>query len=150
MADITETENKFLNELVKDCITYRLSKEEALDYIDFRFHRISERSYKRRKAYVLSHESSQLWLDHFTRLGFVQHHRAQMDNIQRLQDDSLRQFYIETQKSQEERNEDKIKSLKQDVRENAKLLSELGLGTPIISAIKARIEENVKTIQVRQ
>lgn len=33
MGDITETENKFLNELVKDCITYRLTETESLEYI---------------------------------------------------------------------------------------------------------------------
>ena len=41
--------------------------------------------------------------------------------------------------------------LKQDIRDNVKLLSELGLGTPIISAIKAKLErqEDAKTVQVR-
>ena len=29
--------------------------------------------------------------------------------------------------------------LKQDIRDNVKLLSELGLGTPIISAIKVKV-----------
>lgn len=37
MADITETERKFLNELVMDCITYRLTEKEALEYIETRF-----------------------------------------------------------------------------------------------------------------
>ncbi|MEP6576408.1 MAG: hypothetical protein ABJB85_08280 [Nitrososphaerota archaeon] len=48
------------------------------------------------------------------------------------------------------RDEFKISRLKNDIRENAKLLSELGLGTPIISAIKAKLEENAKTIQISQ
>jgi len=45
--------------------------------------------------------------------------------------------------------------LKQDIRDNVKLLSELGLGTPIISAIKSKLsqserqQEDVKTVQVR-
>ena len=34
--------------------------------------------------------------------------------------------------------------LKQDIRDNVKLLSELGLGTPIISAIKAKLERQNK------
>ena len=33
MGDITETENKFLNELLKDCITYRLTETESIEYI---------------------------------------------------------------------------------------------------------------------
>ncbi len=86
---ITETENKFLNSLVIDSIIYRLTTEEGLSYIETRFKKISERSYKQRKATVLSDESTQVWLNHFTRIGFVQHHKEQIEHIQRLQDDSL-------------------------------------------------------------
>ncbi len=146
---ITQTENRFLNELVKDCIIYRLSEPEGLEYIKERFHRISESSYKKRKANVLSDESTQVWLNHFTRTGFVQHHKKQVEIIEAIQNDSLRQFFIETNGTN--RDEDKIKSLKYDIRENSKLLTELGLGTPIISAIKAKIEEakNVQAVQTR-
>jgi hypothetical protein len=146
---ITETENKFLNSLVVDSIIYRLSTEESLSYIQTRFKKISEASYKKRKAAVLSDESTQVWLNYFTRIGFVQHHKEQMEHIQRVEEDSMRQFFVETIKGN--RNEDRILRLKQDIRDNVKLLSELGLGTPIISAIKAKLErqEDAKTIQVR-
>jgi hypothetical protein len=147
MAAITEECNLFLNELVKDCITYRLDADEALEYIRIRFKKISEPSYKRRKDHVLSDESTQVWLNYFTRIGFVQHHKEQIEVIQKVQADSLKQFYVETQK--ESRDEFKISRLKNDIRENAKLLSELGLGTPIISAIKAKLQD-VETIQVRE
>jgi hypothetical protein len=146
---LTQTESKFLNELVLDCITYRLHEGEALEYIKIRFKEISESSYKQRKATVLSDESTQVWLNHFTRIGFVQHHKEQIEVIQKIQADSLKQFYVETQK--ETRDEFKISRLKNDIRENAKLLSELGLGTPIISAIKAKLQDkNAETIQVRE
>ncbi len=146
---ITQTESKFLNELVLNCITYRLTEPEALRYIETRFHRISETSYKQRKASVLSDGSTQVWLNHFTRIGFVQHHKEQLEVIQKLQADSLRQFLIETNRSNN-RNENLILRLKNDIRENAKLLSELGLGTPIISAIKAKLQEkDAEAIQVR-
>ena len=79
-----------------------------------------------------------------------------MEHIQRLEEDSMRQFFVETLKQGGNRNEERILKLKQDIRDNVKLLSELGLGTPIISAIKAKLErqeerqqEDVKTIQVR-
>ena len=146
---ITETENKFLNSLVVDSIIYRLSTEESLSYIQTRFKKISEASYKKRKAAVLSDESTQVWLNHFTRIGFVQHHKEQVEHIQRVEEDSMLQFFVETIKRN--RNEDRILKLKQDIRDNVKLLSELGLGTPIISAIKAKLERqaDAKTIQVR-
>jgi bacterioferritin (cytochrome b1) len=106
-------------------------------------------SYKRRKARVLGEESTQIWLNHFTRIGFVKTHKEQIEYIQRLQDDSMRQFFVETLK--DNRNEDKILKLKQDIRDNTKLLSELGLGTPIISAIKSKLQqqEDAKTVQSR-
>jgi hypothetical protein len=146
---ITETENKFLNSLVVDSIIYRLSTEESLSYIQTRFKKISEASYKKRKAAVLSDESTQVWLNHFIRIGFIQHHKEQMEHIHRVEEDSISQFFVETTKGN--RNEDRILKLKQDIRDNVKLLSELGLGTPIISAIKAKLErqEDAKTIQVR-
>ena len=83
MAQITETENKFLNELIKDCIPYRLSEQEALQYIGIRFHKISESSYKQRKAKVLCEESTQVWLNHFTialSVGNHLHHRPDLTN----------------------------------------------------------------------
>src|SRR6266498_2166208 len=120
---ITQTENRFLNELVKDCITYGLQEKEALEYIGTRFKPVSLSAYKHRKAKVLSEDGNKIWLNHFTRIGFVQHHKQQIDTIQRLQNDSLRQFFIETQKQQDQRDEDKISKLKHDIRDNTKLLS---------------------------
>ena len=144
---ITQTENKFLNSLVIDTITYRLGTQESLLYIQSRFKRISERSYKQRKARALGEDSIQIWLNYFTRVGFVKHHKEQIESIQKLQDDSLGQFFIESNRNS--RNEDLIIKLKQDIRDNTKLLSELGLGTPIISAIKTKLQENVKTASQR-
>jgi hypothetical protein len=69
---IKKSENKLLNELVKDCITYRLTETEALDYIKARYdNEISLASYKRRKALFRSDLSTQVWLNDFTRIGYV-------------------------------------------------------------------------------
>lgn len=159
MADITETDNKFLNSLVQDCITYKLSEREALEYIRLKFRPISLSSLRLRKARVLSHQSMQIWLNDFTRIGFVANHREHIEHIERIRDDSLRQLFIETMK--QPRNEPIILKIKQDIRDNTQLLSELNLGTPIISAIKAKLESRERennnsvssdqeAIQVRQ
>ena len=139
MGDITATENKLLNELVKDCIMYRLTESEALEYIKFRYKAISLSGYKLRKGKVTSEQSTQIWMNHFTRVGFVTHHKEQIDIIKTIQNDSLKQLHLERKK--EDRNEAIIFRLKEDIRENAKLLSELGLGTPVIAAIKTKFEE---------
>jgi hypothetical protein len=146
MANITQTENKFLNELVKDCMTYRLTESEALLYIKTRFHPISLSSYKLRKSKIMSEKSTEIWLNDFTRIGFVSNHKKHIEYIESIIEDSLGQFFIEKNKKQ--RDEKKIHLLKADIRDNTKLLSELNLGTPIISAIKSRIEVNEKGIPV--
>jgi len=152
LARITQIESKFLTELVKDCITYKLTEPEALEYIERRFKKISISSYTFKKANVLNDKSTNIWLNNFTRIGFVLNHKQHIENIQKIQDDSLHQFFLET--SKEKRDERMIFQLKQDIRESTQLLSELNLGTPIISAIKAKLEtrndSNSKTIQVCQ
>jgi hypothetical protein len=137
---IIEIENVFLNELVKDCITYRLSEKEAIQYIEKRFKHISLSSYKHRKARLLNGDKSKIWLEYFTRIGFVQHHRIQMDNALKIQDDSMHRLF-ELVENRDKYDDDKILKLKHYIRENIKLLSELGLGTSIVSAIKFKLDQ---------
>jgi hypothetical protein len=146
MANITEVENRFLNELIKDCITYRLTETEALEYLEKRFRPISLSSYKSRKSKIVSDKSIEIWLNNFTRVGFVANHKMHIEYIQSILNDSLKQFF--TEKNKKNRDEKKLLILKNDIRENTKLLSELNLGTPVISAIKARIEKNEKGISI--
>lgn len=147
----TKTENTFLNSLIQDCIVYNLKEQEALSYIETRFSRkISLDSYKHRKAKALSDSASQIWLNNFTRIGFVQHHKEQIETIEHIQQDSLRQFLIESLRNQTTRDEDRILKLKQDIRDNVKLMSELSLGTPIISAIRAKLEEKNKNEMIQR
>ena len=54
---------------------------------------------------------------------------------------------IEQNKRFEIRNKNEIRQLRLEIRESAKLLQELYLGTPIIAQIKARIDQNVKMLQ---
>ena len=100
---LQKTEKQFLNELVKDCITFRLTETEAVEYIETRFHAISLSSYKLRKSNVLSDKST---LNHFTRIGFVSNHKKQIENIEAILEDSLKQFFIE--KNNKNRDERKI------------------------------------------
>jgi len=146
---IKRSENKLINELVKDCITYRLTETEALDYIRLRYgNKISLASYKRRKALFKSDLSTQVWLNDFTRIGYVINHRQHMSHINQIRDDSMHQFYIEINKPT--RDERKILALKDSIIETTKLLSELDLGTPIIAAIKRKLEEKAnESIQTR-
>ena len=148
MANLNQRDKRLLNELVKDCITYKLDTNEAVQYIQARYGKpVAASSYKARKARVLSDESTNIWLNNFTRIGFVQSHQQDISTIGKLRDDSMHELQIEIDKPNSD--EYKILKLKQDIRDNTQLLSELNLGTPIISAIKSKLE-NAKTLQVSQ
>ena len=94
---IKQVEGKFLEELVKDCITYRLSEKEVPQYIESRFKRISEAPYKLKKAHILSDKSTQLWLHlHFSRIGSQPARHAQGAAGATGQARAYRQFRLRT------------------------------------------------------
>ena len=89
-----------LSKLISDCITFRLTETEALKYIEKEYGKpISSRNYYLIKSKLESEDSSQIWLDEFARIGFVQHFRKQFDDSIKIQDDSLNRLYIEATKS---------------------------------------------------
>lgn len=145
-----KSEVKLLDELMADCVTYRLTQTEGMQYIAIRFKPISLSAYKVRHAKVNSDKNVQIWLNHFTRIGFVIHHKKQIEDAMRIQNDSLREFITEISRPTVPprdnptavlRDRDYVLKLKNDMRENIKLLTELGLGTPIISALKAKLDK---------
>ena len=112
---------------------------EALEYVKREYGLINRRTYYRRRNKLLSDDTRNSWYSYFTRIGFVELHKKQMDTIQMIQDDSLRKFYLEATK--ENRDENLILRLKNEIRETSKLLSEFSLGTPVVAGIKAKLEK---------
>jgi hypothetical protein len=102
MANLNQRDNRLLNELVKDCITYKLDTNEAVQYIQARYGKpVAASSYKARKVRVLSDESTNIWLNNFTRIGFVQSHEQDISTISKLRDDSMHQLQIENIKTKQ-------------------------------------------------
>jgi len=135
-------EGKLLNELIKDCITYHLTENEALEYIEKRFgKKISRASYHRRKAIIKSDNSTQLWISHFTRVGFVQSHISHLETINKIRNELLHQLSAEINKPN--RDEDKILKIIDRIMESTKLLVALDMGSPIIAEIKAKLEQKL-------
>lgn len=78
-------DNKLLNKLVSDCITFRLREKEALEYIKKEFGQpVSKAAYWHRRSNLLNDESYEGWIDWFSRNGLVQIHRRQIDDIERI------------------------------------------------------------------
>jgi hypothetical protein len=136
-----KAESKLVNELMADIVTYGMSEKEGMKYIEIRFREIGITSYKKRHAFVNSDKNVNLWMNHFTRIGFVIHHKKQIEDAMRIQNHSMRDFITEISRPAEESDHDLIYKIKHDIRENIRLLTDLGLGTPIISALKSKLDK---------
>jgi hypothetical protein len=139
MGDLTKDNSVLLDKLVSDCITFGLHLKEALEYINREYGSISKRTYFRRRARLMSEDTTKQWLSHFTRIGYIQHQKKQMDITQMLQDDSLKALYTES--NRDPRNENLILRLKNDIRETSSLLNGYALGNPILAAHQARLKK---------
>ena len=142
MGNFTNKENEILNALVSDCINYGLSEKEALTYIKTRLGReISADAYYRRKKNINSGDYANEWINYFSKIGFVIKHEQIIEVIEGLQQDTLKDYLIENNKPFEIRNKNELSKLRYEIRESAKLLQELYLGTPIIAQIKRKLEQ---------
>lgn len=160
-GNIVGRESDFLNEIVKDCIYYNLDDDESIRYIEIRFKRkITLNILWNRRAKLRSEESGRLWLNYFTREGFVLEHQGMLDKVKRLIDDAMNEYFHEKIKPYEPivdketgnmthtrphelRDDFKIRQLKKDIRESIALLKELMMDSPIISEVKVRIEAEI-------
>lgn len=141
MGNFKANENEILNSLVADCINFGLNEKESLSYIKSRFGKeISAETYYRRKKSINSGNYANEWINYFSKVGFVVKHKQIIEVIEGLQQDTLQDYLIEKSKPYEIRNKNEVSKLRFEVRESAKLLQELYLGTPIIAQIKAKIE----------
>jgi hypothetical protein len=147
LGSFKANENEILNALVSDTVNYGLNERESLAYIKARLGReISAETYYRRKKMVDSGDYASDWLNYFTKVGFVVKHKEIIDVVEMVQHDTLKDYLIEKSKPFEIRNKNEISKLRYEIRENAKLLQELSLGTPVIAQIKAKIN-NVEVLQ---
>jgi hypothetical protein len=141
LGNFKANENEYLNSLVADCVNFGLNEKESLTYIESRFGKqISPETYYRRKKSINSGNYAKEWINHFSKVGFLIKHKQIIEVIEGLQQDTLKEYLIEKNKSYEVKNKNEISKLRCEIRESAKLLQELYLGTPIIAQIKAKIE----------
>ena len=137
-----------LKTLVSDCVNYGLTEKQALMYIKARLGKeISKKTYYQRKKEVDTGESANEWLSFFTKVGFVIKHKQIIEVIETVQKDTLQDYLIEQSRNHDDKDKHEIRQLRYEIRENAKLLQELSLGTPIIAQIKAKLDQNVEVLQ---
>jgi len=146
-------EREALQALVSDCINYGFTENESLKYIKARFNRdISERTYYKIKKNIEEGDYANEWLNYYTRVGFLVKHKQIMEFVEQLQRDIQKEYFIAT--NEKVQNKYNIRQLRYELRDNAKLLQDLALGTPVIAQIKAKLDkleiDNAKLLQSSQ
>ncbi|HLN34067.1 MAG TPA: hypothetical protein VK250_02165 [Nitrososphaeraceae archaeon] len=143
----TKEQKHMLIQCILDCDLFGFSDKEGMKYIEEKTGRpISLTSYNRYKKMALNDNTANSWIDHFGRIGFVDHYRKRINEMERLQKDTFRQLYLELNKTTEEQNKKYIISLLAEIRENNIHLSQMGMGMPIISKLKEIIQGKQQNI----
>jgi len=118
-----------------------LNPDESMEYIRREFGEIKVRVFYRRKKRLESDETTMAWLNHFTKIGFVQLHRKIMQDMELQIDDTKRTLYEEKQKPVEKRDEYLILKLKKHINESYDYLGKMSVGSPVIAGVHAKIEK---------
>ena len=141
IKQFTKEQKHMLMQCIIDCDLFGLSDKEGMKYIEEKTGRaISLTSYHRYKKLALNDNAANAWIDNFARIGFVDHYRKRMNEMETLQKNIYRQLNLELSKKPEEQNKKYIISLSAEIRQNNIHLCQLGLGMPIIAKMKEKIE----------
>lgn len=144
----SEYKQKLLEKCVGDCITYGLKEDQALVYIEKIYGKIGLTNYYHHKKRLESNETTDLWLNQFTRIGFVEKHRMLIEDAERVYKDSLNRYFVESIRNPPDKR--LILRLEFSYRENGRYLAELMEGTPIIAAIKSQLTKQNEPIPTEE
>ena len=134
-----------LRKLCGDCIAYGLKNEAELLYVKQQLGvSVDIRTINRYKSELRSDDSTRQWYSDFARINFVRNHQKILDDLERLYDDTNRRIFEEGLKSP--RQEGLIIRLKADLKETMLMLHEFGTDTPVMDAIRQKIDGNKKKI----
>jgi len=137
----SKEQKHMLIQCILDSDLFGLSDKEGMKYVEEKTGRaISLTSYHRYKKIALNDNAANAWIDNFARIGFVDHYRKRMNEMETLQKNIYRQLNLELSKKPEEQNKKYIIALSAEIRQNNIHLCQLGLGMPIIAKMKEKIE----------
>jgi len=151
MGKVTKRDKDALNQLVLDCSMYNFNERDALVYIKTRFGKgISDRTYRRYKANLENGNISQEWMKNFTRIGFVVTQQQVFEGAKHLLESTMRRLLREENKEEDKQDDYLILKLKEEIRQESKLVSEFSLGTPILSNIKEQMQNLEKRLHEKE
>lgn len=145
-----------------DTVIYKFTTETAIKYMKIWGVDCSESYYFKVKRRVMSDEETNFFLNEHMRVGYARNHRLQIEETERLKDHLMEVFYQESSKPymlQVGDNEDgtpkminnpaynlkNVTLLTDKIDTLNKSLDDLHNGSPLVSAIKKKIDEAMQT-----
>jgi len=154
----TDAQRLLERKLVQDCVIYRFTENEALQYI--KIYSGDNLEMKRSKYFDIkkkleSDEELQLWLKEHMAVGIIKDHKDHHQLLHKMLEDNVKMYFTEKsipakidQEGQSmnnpEYNFNKIRILQKEIREIIAEIGEVGLANPIVAAIKQEILAGMK------
>ena len=130
-----------LIQCITDVDIFGLSDKEGMKYLEEKTGRaISLTSYHRYKKIALNDETANAWINNFGKIGFVNHYRKRINEMEILQQTTFRQLNLELDKKPEEQDKKYIISLMDSIRQTNIFLSQMGMGMPILGKTRELIQ----------
>jgi hypothetical protein len=145
--------NDVLRGVITDCMTQKLTEREALGvtredgthipgFIEMRYGKsISRRFYYKLRDELKSDPHIREYLTNYTNIGFVIKHKEREDEMLKLQEDLWRDYHALRVENPEHPDDMKIWTCMRQMISVNKRLAEISLGTPIVSQIKAQLDQ---------
>ena len=137
----TKEQKHMLIQCILDCDIFGLSDKEGMKYVEEKTGRaISLTSYHRYKKIALNDETANAWINNFGKIGFVNHYRKRINEMEILQQTTFKQLNLELTKKPEEQDKKYVLSLIDSIRQTNIQLSQMGMGMPILAKTRELIQ----------
>lgn len=137
----SQEQKHMLIQCMTDADIFGLSDKEGMKYVEEKTGRaISLTSYHRYKKIALNDETANAWINNFGKIGFVNHYRKRINEMEILQQTTFRQLNLELIKKPEEQDKKYVVSLMDSIRQTNIQLSQMGISMPILAKTKELIQ----------
>ncbi len=143
--NFTQEQKHLIKQCMIDVDIMGLSKLDTIDYVKSRLglnESFSESSYKKFREALNDESNNVQWISYYARQGFVEFYRKRIAEMEMIQKETLKQWHIETNNPDSQKDKRLILSLIAELRANNQQLTSLGMVVPIIATIKNVIDNN--------
>ena len=141
-------QHRLLESLILDADMLGLSDKEGIAYIYQKMGKhISQSTYSRCKRKAFSDNEIKLYYKKYAKIGLLKFHKERMNEMQRIHQETLKLWYNEINKKEDERDKKFILDLVNVLRANSQYLGNLSISLPPMSEISNLLDEQEEKIR---